>query len=64
MNENVVFCTATHPTTGEPCIKYADHVENSDATERQHLTEGNRKWPTLHELDPAEGFNPPMPHRI
>jgi hypothetical protein len=52
-----VICGSPHPKTGALCIKEEGHINDQDARVQQHLAAGNLKWPTLHELDPNEGFN-------
>jgi hypothetical protein len=50
-------CSETHPTTGDVCSLDRIHVQNSDPKVKQHVAANGIKWPTLHELDPKEGFN-------
>jgi hypothetical protein len=59
-------CMEQHPRTGEGCVKQDDHnIPEKDAPTRQHITaDGRLKWPTLHELDPAEGYNVAVPYRM
>lgn len=58
-------CTATHPRTGDQCTKGISHdAETNDPHTRQHEAVNGVKWPTLHQLDPGEGWNGPMPYRI
>lgn len=58
-------CTETHPQTGEICSLKSIHSNlANDAVTRQHVTELGHKWPSLHTLDPTEGWNGPQPHRI
>ncbi len=58
------ICTEKHPKTGAICTKLSDHVDDLDARVRQHFAFGNLKWPTLHELDPNEGWNDTVLHRM
>jgi len=57
-------CMAPHPTTGAPCTKKDGHTSNPDAREKQHTAANGLKWPTLHELDPHEGYNDYVTHRM
>jgi hypothetical protein len=56
-NPETVKCAETHPTTGDVCKLDAVHSQHSDAQVKQHQTATGLKWPTLHELDPHEGYN-------
>ena len=56
-------CTEIHPTTGAACAREAEHVNSPDPQVRQHVADNGVKWPTLHELDPAEGYNVAVPYR-
>jgi hypothetical protein len=58
------LCTAPHPKTGTACTKEEGHVNSSDAQERQHAGPNGLRWPTLHELDPHEGYNDYVTHRM
>lgn len=60
----IFLCTEVHH--GYPCEKPLGHSDKSnDAATRQHIAnEGRLKWPTLHELDPNEGYNDYVTHRV
>jgi len=58
------ICGAVHPTSGSVCTREDDHTANSDPRVQQHLASNGVKWPTLHELDPHEGYNDAVLHRM
>jgi len=64
MNENFWECQESHPNTGEPCSKHVFHNDSEDVRRRQHATKNGLKWPHLAVLDPAEGYNGPMPRYL
>jgi hypothetical protein len=57
-------CDARHPRTGDSCTKALDHVFSRDPQVKQHVALNGVKWPTLHELDPNEGYNDAVLHRM
>jgi len=57
-------CMAPHPKSGSLCIKEEDHVNSSDPRIQQHVAADGLKWPTLHELDPKEGWNDSVLYRM
>lgn len=57
-------CGATNPSNGSGCTLPDEHNLANDARVRQHVTDTGYKWPSLHELDPNEGWNGPLPHRL
>lgn len=59
----MTLCNATHPTTGDACSKPGTHAQATDPREQQHATANGLKWPSLHALDPSEGWNGPVPYR-
>ncbi len=59
-----VACTEAHPTTGDVCKLDVAHVQHSDALVKQHKSANGMKWPTLHELDPHEGYNDYVTFRL
>lgn len=62
--QGFVPCTEAHPTTGDVCKLDTAHVQHSDARVKQHIAINGVKWPSLHELDPAEGYNGAQPFRL
>ncbi len=54
-------CSELHPKTGDHCDKLVFHNDSEDPKHRQHATANGYKWPHLSVLDPAEGWNGPMP---
>src|SRR5271157_1126546 len=64
MAEGFIACEATHPTTGNVCNRDKDHVQHADPQVKQHVASNGVKWPTLHELDPHEGYNDTVLHRM
>jgi hypothetical protein len=50
-------CTAVHPVTGDVCSKSSVHFFSHNPQVKQHIASNGVKWPSLHELDPAEGYN-------
>lgn len=59
----MTLCNATHPNTGDYCSKPGEHAQSKDPREQQHETPTGLKWPSLHSLDPTEGWNGPVPYR-
>jgi hypothetical protein len=53
----IVLCAEKHPKTNDTCTLPETHTLSSDAREKQHRSINGLKWPTLHELNPNEGFN-------
>jgi hypothetical protein len=62
--QGFVPCAETHPVTGDACSLDVAHVQHSDARVKQHLAKNGSKWPTLHELDPHEGYNDYVTFRL
>lgn len=60
----VPVCLSNHPTTGDACKLDMDHVHDGDPRVKQHVASNGVKWPTLHEIDPHEGWNGPVPFRL
>jgi hypothetical protein len=62
--EGFVNCTEKHPRSGDVCELDKDHVQHSDPRVKQHRASNGVKWPSLHELDPHEGYNDVVLHRM
>jgi hypothetical protein len=60
----IVICAEKHPNTGDTCSLPHTHTLSSDAPVKQHRAANGVKWPTLHELDPAEGWNDVVTFRL
>lgn len=56
-------CDVRHPRTDEMCSKFPGHTADIDPSVQQHEAVSGVKWPTLHELNPSEGFNAPQAYR-
>jgi hypothetical protein len=60
----IVICAEKHPKTGDTCDLPQTHTASTDPQVKQHRAPNGVKWPSLHELDPAEGYNTYVTHRI
>ncbi len=57
-------CEEKHPRTGDKCVKLLVHnLAKADPVVMQHVTNSGLRWPLLHELNPAEGYNGPQSFR-
>ncbi len=55
--QGFVPCSETHPSLGVACSRDTAHVQHEDAQVKQHVAANGVKWPSLHELNPHEGYN-------
>jgi hypothetical protein len=60
----MTICGAVHEASGSVCTREENHTADSDPRVQQHLASNGVKWPTLHELDPHEGYNDAVLHRM
>jgi hypothetical protein len=63
-DQGFVPCSETHPASGDVCSLDTAHVQHSDARVKQHVAKNGAKWPSLHELDPHEGYNDYVTFRL
>ena len=63
-NKMIVICAEKHPKTGDTCNLPETHTLSPDARVQQHCVVNGYKWPYLHTLDPDEGWNDFVLHRM
>jgi len=62
---NYEICNAKHPKTDAVCTKNPEHVKSTDPLVQQHFAgAAGLKWPLLNEIDPGEGYNDYVTHRM
>lgn len=57
-------CGAISTVYGVTCVKPSSHASSHNPQEKQHVASNGVKWPSLAELDPNEGFNVFVTHRM